>query len=317
MGKKKTQEQFEQDVFERLGDDYELLSLYPGGHGKVFMRHKTCNNTFYKNVHDIISKKSGCPYCNGAKPALYNEEWVKDNTPFPYRYISGYQGMSRKCLFYCDKCKTEFQQQPQKLINQHIYGCDCWPTKKLSHVDFLNQLGEQCLKEYEIIGEYQGTDTPIRIKHLLCNYDFDVTPYYFLHRANKTYCPICYYKKSKGEVKISIALNNKKINYKREYSFKNLPFYRFDFYLPDYNTIIEYDGEQHYQSIEFFGGEKTLQETIKRDKTKNQFCLDNNVTLFRIPYTEIDNIDTILNDIFEKKSSTTIEKFKITKQSKE
>lgn len=55
-----------------------------------------------------------------------------------------------------------------------------------------------------------------------------------------------------------------------------------------------------------------LQETQRRDKIKNQFCLDNDIALFRIPYTEINNINAILTDIFEKKSSTTIEKFKIT-----
>lgn len=72
------------------------------------MLHFVCGNTFEKNVHDIISKNSGCPYCNGSKPAKYNEQWVENNTPLPYHYVSGYTAMKQPCLFYCDNCKTEF-----------------------------------------------------------------------------------------------------------------------------------------------------------------------------------------------------------------
>lgn len=317
MPKKKTQEQFEKDVFDKLGSDYELLSPYPGGHGKVLMRHKICDNTFYKNVHDIMSKKSGCPYCNGSKPALYNEEWVINHTPLPYRYISGYQGMSKKCKFYCVNCKIEFEQQPQKLINQHLYGCNCCSTKKKTHEEFLEELGKECLQEYEIKSIYTSVDNPIEIKHLVCGYNFTITPYQFIHKHQKVYCPICYYKKSKGEVKINLYLNQNQIEYKKEHQFSNLPLYRFDFYLPDLKIAIEYDGKQHFEPIDYYGGIDALRETQYRDKIKNQFCLDNNITLFRIPYTEINNINTILIDIFEKKSSTTIEKFKITEQSKD
>ena len=56
MAKRKTQEQFEQDVYNKLGKNYKILSPYPGGHGKVLMQHLVCNNIFEKNVHDIITK---------------------------------------------------------------------------------------------------------------------------------------------------------------------------------------------------------------------------------------------------------------------
>ena len=49
----------------------------------------------------------------------------------------------------------------------------------------------------------------------------------------------------------------------------------------------------------------------KRDNEKNIFCVKNNITLYRIPYTDIENIDFILNKIFEEESSETIEKYKI------
>lgn len=90
-----------------------------------------------------------------------------------------------------------------------------------------------------------------------------------------------------------------------------MPKLRFDFYLPTYNTCIEFDGKQHFEAINFFGGEENLKLTQLRDSQKNQYCIQNNIDLYRISYNDIDNIYTILQQIFEEKSSETIEKYKI------
>ena len=57
----------------------------------------------------------------------------------------------------------------------------------------------------------------------------------------------------------------------------------FDFYLPDYNTLIEYDGRQHYE-IAFNQGEEKLILQKKYDKIKNKWCKNNKIILIRIPY---------------------------------
>lgn len=69
----------------------------------------------------------------------------------------------------------------------------------------------------------------------------------------------------------------------------------FDFYLPDYNTCIEYDGELHYKAVDYFGGDDALSNTKCRDEIKTQYCKENNIKLIRIPYWEFDNIEEILN----------------------
>lgn len=74
----------------------------------------------------LYQRGGGCPFCNGAKPSRYNEEWVRANTPSPYRYIERCESMStKKCKFHCDVCGIDFFQFPSRLINKHIYGCDC------------------------------------------------------------------------------------------------------------------------------------------------------------------------------------------------
>lgn len=75
---------------------------------------------------------------------------------------------------------------------------------------------------------------------------------------------------------------------------------------------IEFDGQQHYEFNSFF--HRTEEEFKKRrqiDEEKNQYCLNRDIILFRIPYTEIENLNIILKEIFEEKSSTTIERFLI------
>ena len=63
-----------------------------------------------------------------------------------------------------------------------------------------------------------------------------------------------------------------------------------------YNTCIEFDGKQHFKSIEFFGGEEIFNNTKIRDDIKNRFCLDNNIKIIRIPYNKYKDIEKILKD---------------------
>jgi len=67
----------------------------------------------------------------------------------------------------------------------------------------------------------------------------------------------------------------------------------FDFYLPDYNTCIEFDGEQHFNKFRFELDESRLIKTKKRDIIKNNFCEKNNINLLRIKFNQ--NIESILD----------------------
>ena len=100
---------------------------------------------------------------------------------------------------------------------------------------------------------------------------------------------------------IKKILDNNKIENTSEYTiFIGDTYYRFDFYLPRYNLFIEYDGEQHYKPVRFFGNEEDAENVFKRtqehDRIKNQYCKDNNINLLRIPYWETKNIKTIISN---------------------
>ena len=102
-------------------------------------------------------------------------------------------------------------------------------------------------------------------------------------------------KKCKG-IKAHEKNYDKNIYFIPEHSFhdcrdKNaLPF---DFYLPDYNCCIEFDGQGHYEPI--FGEESYL-TTIKHDKIKNNYCEINNIKIVRIPFWEANNASKIISN---------------------
>ena len=99
---------------------------------------------------------------------------------------------------------------------------------------------------------------------------------------------------SSGEIKIIQLLEKANIEFQSQYRIKafNLssPFDFAIFKNGNLLGLIEYDGEQHFESIEFFGGEEKLKLQQERDERKNLWCKENNIRLIRIPYTEYDNL---------------------------
>lgn len=102
---------------------------------------------------------------------------------------------------------------------------------------------------------------------------------------------------SKGEKKVAEVLDAMEVKYIRQYYFddlksdKNYPLY-FDFYLPDYNVVIEYQGEQHYRFIPHLQkNEKRFQEGKNRDVLKRQYCNEKRIKMIEIPYTEYNKIN--------------------------
>lgn len=114
-------------------------------------------------------------------------------------------------------------------------------------------------------------------------------------------CPTCM--NSKGETMICNILDKLHINYSKEHCFKDCVIKkpaRFDFFVEN-KYIIEYDGLQHFQSIDFFGGEKEYQKRKKSDCIKSLYCVNNDIPLLRISCFEFEKSETenIINNFLE------------------
>lgn len=103
-----------------------------------------------------------------------------------------------------------------------------------------------------------------------------------------------------GEERVMEILTKLKIDFVKEKTYSDLvnpetnQLLRFDFYLPQYNCLIEYDGEQHFTySGAGWNSKDNYEKTVYRDGLKNQYCIDHNIKLIRIPYTDFDFINEI------------------------
>jgi hypothetical protein len=127
--------------------------------------------------------------------------------------------------------------------------------------------------------------------------EFKITPNNHLSGEG---CPFC--KKSKGEMAIFKWLINH--NYLKDdifpqYRFndcKNIKPLPFDFYVKSKNICVEFNGEQHYKSIPFWGGEEQLGYRQSMDEIKRNYCKTNNIKLIII--NKISQIDDILSKNF-------------------
>jgi very-short-patch-repair endonuclease len=96
-----------------------------------------------------------------------------------------------------------------------------------------------------------------------------------------------------GETEIHNFLRKYKIVFKEKHRLDKVTF---DFYLPSLRVCIEFDGRQHFEPIEKFGGVPTLERIKLNDKVKNEYCEEHYIELVRIKYDKIDDIYRILWD---------------------
>lgn len=107
-------------------------------------------------------------------------------------------------------------------------------------------------------------------------------------------CPFCNERKLEKETREFLTKQN--INFEFQKHFDWLGRQSLDFYLPDYNIAIECQGSQHFEPNEFFGGEKSFNEQVERDKRKKNLCEQHNLSLIYVNFDE--NVDARLRGIF-------------------
>jgi len=156
--------------------------------------------------------------------------------------------------------------------------------KRLTNEEYVNRAINVHGDKYEYsLVNYINSRTKIKI---ICKKhgEFEQTSIQHLKGSG---CPKCSSNKSIGEKKIFNYLISNNIDFiyqKRFDDCKNKSQLVFDFYLPKHNLLIEYDGIQHYKSIDFFGGDEKLKKRRINDYLKNEYSINNKINLLRIPY---------------------------------
>ncbi len=250
-----------------------------------------------------------CACCSGRKAVLSNclatihpeisKDWhpTKNGNLTPYNFVPG----SNKKIWW--KCDVADDHEWLAMINnrtcKNLTGCPCCGKHKVVLSNCLATTHPDISKEWHPTknGKLIPYDVTYGSNKKVwwigeCNHEWDAT---VSDRTHEKGCPIC--KESRGEKKIKLFLKNNNINFETQKKFdrcKNTNKLPFDVYVPEHNLLIEYDGELHYKSSEYFGGEEKLKSTQLNDQIKNEYCKNNNIPLLRIPYWELKNIEKIL-----------------------
>lgn len=263
----------------------------------VFTSAKDMIHLVCPNGHDCIINwnnfKGGkrCKKCNN-KSKAFDFEYVK-NYLHEYNILlldDEYYNQRQKLNLKCTKCDATFMATFHNIKNNgaEIKCPNCREKNKQEKLK--NNLLQIGVTPLETIMN-QNQDIQIICKH---NHRFHST-YNKLLERNGT-CPIC--STSKGEGIIADYLMQHNILFEREFKFDDCCYkYRlkFDFYLPTLNSVIEYNGIQHYEPVKHFGGEDAFKIRQIKDNIKKEYCNLNNINILVIPYWEYDNIENILN----------------------
>lgn len=188
-------------------------------------------------------------------------------------------------IFECSLCGKQFETSINHVSTGKVHTCGC-------HRD-LSGRKYGMLTVIEKSGEFASDGRPL----WRCICDCGNYKLVGSNSLSKGLTSSCGCMKSKGETKIAKILQENNVKFYREYCFDDGRYsdsnikMRYDFYLPDYNCCIEYDGEQHFRSVNFFGGEKSFKKRQFKDLEKELYCKEKNIKIIRIKYNDFDNID--------------------------
>jgi very-short-patch-repair endonuclease len=253
------------------------------------------------------TKGLGCPYCSNQKRcgncehclknscSVYKDTW-SDNNKEKCEYVA--IGSDKKFLFNCDVCNHEYEQSPDNksrgkgcpyCANQKRCGkCEtcldnsCFIYKKI----WSDKNNQEC--EYVAL----QNNKKFIFNCLKCSHEYGQSPN---SKSLGRGCPYCV---NKTELKVADFLKQQKIKFISQFKIKKF----YDFYLPDFNLILEIDGDQHFKQVSNWGCHK---ENVNNDIEKMKTGLEKSISFLRIYQPDIwkDKIDwksVILKNLYKR-----------------
>jgi very-short-patch-repair endonuclease len=244
----------------------------------------------YQQTPNSKSKGSGCRYCIN-KLRCGNCTMCLDNSCFIYKNIWSYKNKEKceqiaissgkKFLFNCGICNHEYEQRPSDKKTQgsgcsycanksRCGGCEiCLKNSCFIYKDIWSDKNKEICEEIAL-----SSHKKFLFNCLKCSHDYEQTP------GNKSKGADCPYCVNKTELKVTEFLKKQNIKFKRQFKIKKY----YDFYLPDFNLILEIDGDQHFKQVSNWG---CPEETMNNDIEKMKTGLENSISFLRIYQPDI------------------------------
>ena len=293
-----TTEQFVEKAIAVHGDKYDYSkTVYVLSDQKVIIHCKTCSEDFQQTPNGHLDGR-GCTACGINKRSVAQRKKqiifladIERVHPGKFdtsqvNYINDKTKVDLKCL----QCGNEFSALPNNLLS----GNGCTPCSIVRRGESRTKTTEQFVKKAnEIHNERYDYSETVYVKAkvkctIICNMcrrKFEQNPDAHLQGRG---CPFC--RESSGERTIERVLKGMGIEYERQKKFedcKNVMPLPFDFFVAG-KGCIEFNGEQHYRVVPYWGGEAKFEMIQLRDAIKHNYCVLKNIPFLVIPYTEKD-----------------------------
>lgn len=283
---------------------------------------KNTNHEWKSSIKHRTQDGTGCPYCSGQAVDVGNSlatcypeiarEWhtIKNGSLTPQMVVP----RSHKIVWWkCDKGDDhEWEASIANRINRES-GCPCCCGRKAVKSNCVATTHPQVAKEWHLTKNENVTPNDITYA---CNSSYwfqcSIDPTHEWRsridarcRIQGTGCPIC--ASSKGEKLIRDILESKNISYEQQYKFpdcKNKRCLPFDFALFNKDKkvigVIEFNGRQHYNPIDYFGGKLGHLLTRINDQIKHNYCEQHQISFLCVPFWNIATTEVLLKDFLER-----------------
>ncbi len=245
------------------------------------------HGSFFQYLYDHSERGTGCPNCSLENGKLTLEEFkTRSNELFKHQYTYEKVSFKEASDHVTITCKQhgDFKQR----LASHLAGNGC----KQCHILSTRKTKEEFIKDSRLIhgNKYDYKNVVYsdnkKVVDIICpiHGSFWQTPNN--HLSCKAGCPTC--NESKGEKFIADFLTTNGILFIREYKIRPHN-YRFDFYLPNLDIFIEFNGSQHYRPVKFFGGEEAFKNVMKNDAIKKDLVKSKGSILIVLTYQDFDD----------------------------
>lgn len=292
-------------------DALEVVGNYVGMSKKIEHICKRCNKHIFIQPTHALEGQS-CKSCASKKvgdklrltPEQFKQNVYERNSNI--ELITDYVGANNPITCKCMICNHIWTvSAPFQLYSSDCPNCVA-KEKGIRLRNTHEEFEKSILPNITLLSEYKGCNNAIDCSCDICGYIWTVNQSNSLRRSG---CPNC--KKSHGENLIKQFLDNENIKYVQNKKFKDLyglgnGYLSYDFYLIDYNMLIEVNGKQHEFPIDYFGGEKQFEIQQEHDRRKREYVKNNGYELLEIWYYDLNNaIEMIINKLNLKLESLT------------
>ena len=300
--------------------------IYKGSRNKIWIK---CDKVDYHESYEIACnnfyKGDRCPYCRKTKvhpkdsfaqwgintfgKDFLTKYWSPKNTLNPWKLAPQ---SNKKIWILCQEKDYHNDDGGYSTTCDHFYKgvrCGYCANRKVHPKDSFGYLYPQRAKYWSDNNDKSPFEVAPKSNDKYkficqeCGEEFETSPNTSVLKNRSVKCKNC--NSSKGEQRIKEWLIDNNIKFEQQKTFKYLigagnGLLSYDFYLPQYNLLIEYQGKQHEKFVErFHKSEEDFIIQKEHDRRKKKYTKDNNIELLEIWYYDYENIEKVLDNIIK------------------